>query len=153
MLIGYDGLAVNFGNNKTAYFGAESATIKYGSQGLRINGNNIKKLNPNGGEQWTNLSTLKVTTLPNSDYTLADDDEFLIAKSSYTSDHKLNLPSNTYIGRKIYVKDCSGSTIQVYCSGHLVSSSSTSTTNQINVNNIACMFIFDGTNWYYYYCG
>ena len=110
MLIGYDGLAVNFGNNKTAYFGAESATIKYGSQGLRINGDNIKKLNPNGSGVWTNLSTLKVTTLPNSDYTLADDDEFLIAKS-YTSDHKLNLPSSTYTGRVIYVKDYTGSTI------------------------------------------
>ena len=31
MLIGYDGLAVNFGNSKTAYFGAEGATIKYGT--------------------------------------------------------------------------------------------------------------------------
>jgi len=92
--------------------------------------------------------------LPNSDYTLQDADEFLIAKSSsYTSDHKLYLPATTYTGRKIYVKDMSGATIQVYCSGRLVSQNSTSTTNQINVNNTAGMFIFDGTNWYYYYCG
>ena len=154
MLIGYDGLAVNFGNNKTAYFGAESATIKYGTQGLQINNDGIKKLNPNGGGKWTNLGTQKITTLPNSDYTLQDADEFLIAKSgTYTSDHKLYLPTTTYAGRKIYVKDMSGSTIQVYCSGHLVSQNSTSTTNQINVNNIAGMFIFDGTNWYYFYCG
>ena len=154
MLIGYDGLAVNFGNSKTAYFGAEGATIRYGTQGLQINNNGIKKLNPNGGGQWTNLSTQKVTTLPNSDYTLQDADEFLIAKSSsYTSDHKLYLPATTYTGRKIYVKDMSGATIQVYCSGRLVSQNSNSTTNQINVNNTAGMFIFDGTNWYYYYCG
>lgn len=111
MLIGYDGLAVNFGNNKTAYFGAESATIKYGNQGLRINGDGIKKLNPNGGGQWTNLGTQKVTVLPNSDYTLADDDEFLIAKSNYTADHRLYLPSSTYAGRQIFVKDLSDKTI------------------------------------------
>lgn len=152
MLIGYDGLAVNFGNSKTAYFGAEGATIKYGTQGLQINSDGIKKLNPNGGGQWTNLSTQKVTILPNSDYNLADADEFLIAKT-YTSDHKLYLPSTAYIGRKIYVKDYSGYTIQVYCSGHLISQNSTSTTNQINVNNVAGMFIFDGTNWCYFYCG
>ena len=152
MLIGYDGLAVNFGNSKTAYFGAEGATIKYGTQGLQINSDGIKKLNPNGGGQWTNLSTQKVTILPNSDYNLAEADEFLIAKT-YTSDHKLYLPSTAYIGRKIYVKDYSGYTIQVYCSGHLISQNSTATTSQINVNNVAGMFIFDGTNWCYFYCG
>jgi hypothetical protein len=30
MLIGYDGLAVNFGNNKTAYISAEGAIFNYG---------------------------------------------------------------------------------------------------------------------------
>lgn len=154
MLIGYDGLAVNFGNRKTAYFGEESTTIKYGSQGLQINSSGIKKMDPNGSNQWTNLSTLKVKVLPNSDYTLADEDELLIAKnSSYTSDHKLNLPTNTYTGRKIYVKDFSNRTIKVYCSGHLVIANSLNTTDQINVNNTAEMFIFDGTNWYQFYCG
>jgi len=106
-------------------------------------------MDPNGSNQWTNLSTLKVKVLPNSDYTLADEDELLIAKnSSYTSDHKLNLPTNTYTGRKIYVKDFSNRTVKVYCSGHLVVANSLNTTDQINVNNTAEMFIFDGTNWY-----
>ena len=31
MLIGYDGLAVNFGNNKTAYISAEEAIFNYGN--------------------------------------------------------------------------------------------------------------------------
>ena len=36
MLIGNDGLAVNFGSRSTAYIGAESTTLRYGQYGLKI---------------------------------------------------------------------------------------------------------------------
>jgi len=41
MLIGYDGLAVNFGNNKTAYIGNEGTYLKYGNYGLKVSENGL----------------------------------------------------------------------------------------------------------------
>lgn len=49
MLIGYDGIAANFGNNKTVYIGKEETTIKYGNYGLSITSSGIKKYN---GSNW-----------------------------------------------------------------------------------------------------
>ena len=45
MLIGYDGLAVNFGNNKTAYIGNDGAIFNYGNYQLKIDSNGISQLN------------------------------------------------------------------------------------------------------------
>ena len=36
MLIGNDGLAVNFGSNKNVYIGTESATLRYGQYGFKV---------------------------------------------------------------------------------------------------------------------
>lgn len=52
MLIGYDGLAVNFGNNKTAYIGSDSTTIQYGNYGIRISTSGLQKYN---GSTWVSL--------------------------------------------------------------------------------------------------
>ena len=41
MLIGNDGLAVNFGTRSTAYIGSESTTLRYGSYGLSVDSEGI----------------------------------------------------------------------------------------------------------------
>lgn len=43
MLIGYDGIAANFGNNKTVFIGKEESTFKYGNFGIRISSSGIQK--------------------------------------------------------------------------------------------------------------
>ena len=52
MLIGHDGFAVNFGNNKTAYIGSDSTTIQYGNYGLRVSTTGLQKYS---NDQWVNL--------------------------------------------------------------------------------------------------
>lgn len=49
MLIGYDGIAANFGNTNTVYIGKNETTIKYGNYGLSITSSGIKKYN---GSTW-----------------------------------------------------------------------------------------------------
>lgn len=52
MLIGNDGLAVNFGSTKNVYIGAESTTLKYGQYGFKISSNGIDVTT---GTYWYNL--------------------------------------------------------------------------------------------------
>ena len=56
MLIGYDGLAVNFGTSATAYIGTESTTINYGNYGLQISPSGLKRL---VGGNWIGINNLK----------------------------------------------------------------------------------------------
>lgn len=42
-LIGYDGYAVNFGNNSTAYIGTNDTVFKYGNCGIRLNINGVQR--------------------------------------------------------------------------------------------------------------
>ena len=45
MLIGYDGLAINFGNNKSVYIGKDEFTANYGGHEIRITSDGIFKRN------------------------------------------------------------------------------------------------------------
>lgn len=42
-LIGYDGYAVNFGNNGVAYIGSDDSVFKYGNYGIRVNNNGVHR--------------------------------------------------------------------------------------------------------------
>ena len=150
-LIGYDGIGSNFGNNKTVYIGAEGTYIKYGNAGFKVTDNVIKKMNPNG--DWVGLDAKNVKVMPDTEYSITDDDELIIANNSMTSDRYLDLPTTTYAGRTIYVKDYSQKTINVRCNNHIMASNGNSVTSVVTVNNTANMFIFDGTYWLQFYCG
>ena len=158
-MLGYDGIGVNYGNNKTVYIGQEGTIIRYANnQGLKVSDSGVQKLNPNSTgttEQWVGLSTLKVTFLPNSDYTVQDDDELLIA-SNYTANHTVTLPvtgSGAWKGRIIYVKDYSEKEITISAPNHLKIRNQNGTSSSDTCNNTAQMYIFDGIYWLQYYCG
>lgn len=150
-LIGYDGIGSNFGNNKTVYIGAEGTYIKYGNAGFKVTDNVIKKMNPNG--DWVGLDAKNVKVMSDSNYTITDDDELIIANNSMTSDRYLDLPSSTYAGRTIYVKDYSHKTINVRCNNKIIPSNGYSPQSTASVNNTANMFIYDGNYWLQFYCG
>lgn len=42
-LIGYDGYAVNFGNNGVAYIGSDDSVFKYGNYGIRVNNSGVHR--------------------------------------------------------------------------------------------------------------
>lgn len=149
-LIGFNGLGCNFANNKTVYIGSEGTYIKYGNAGFKITNNSVKKMNSDG--VWVNLDTKEIKILPDSNYTLQDDDEMLISNSTMTANRTLFLPATTYKGRTIYLKDYSQSEIIVNCPYKLISSNSYSASSTINVNNSANMFVYDGNYWLQFKC-
>lgn len=152
MLIGYDGLAVNFGNNKTAYIGKDETTIRYGNNALKVCEAGLQKLDPNGSGKWTSLDTKKVKLIT-TNYTLEDDVDFLVFTSS-SADITVTMPSTAVTGRMVYFKDRNNKQIKVTnSSSRLMSAGSTSSTSSITVNNIACFFIYDGYYWQQFYCG
>ena len=150
-LIGYDGIGSNFGNNRTVYIGSEGTYIKYGNAGFKVTDNVIKKMNPNG--DWVGLDSKYVKVMPDSNYTITDDDELIIANNSMTSDRYLDLPTSSYAGRTIYVKDYSQKTINVRCNNRIIASNGNSPQSTASVNNTANMFIYDGYYWLQFYCG
>ena len=103
MLIGYDGLAVNFGNNKTAYIGKNETTIRYGNNALKVSEAGLQKLDPNGSGNWCALDTKKIKILT-ADYTLESDVDFIVLAASGTN-RTVTFPSTAVTGRTVYVKD------------------------------------------------
>lgn len=171
-LIGYDGMAMNFGNQKTVYFGSDGAYISYGSNRLKIDSTGIYKF---GGvkqiePQYMNLGEKVDTALSRYDTEYAPlngcvvrrivgygttylqpNDEF-IGFYAITGTTILQLPTpSKNVGRKIYVKKISdGSTCQV--KGTMKKSNNTDIVESINVD-VSYMFICDGIAWNAFYCG
>lgn len=144
MLIGYDGLAVNFGTSATAYIGTESTTINYGNYGLQISSNGLKRL---VGNEWIGINRLKVRTFSTS-YTLADTDEFLIFQGSGNSTLTLGTGES---GRIIYVKDRGSGRLTIQ--GTIYKQNDRSSSSSVDLGDTMVFLISDGVAWYMGYCG
>lgn len=144
MLIGYDGLAVNFGTSATAYIGTESTTINYGNYGLQISPNGLKRL---VGNEWIGINRLKVKSFSTS-YTLGENDEFLIFQGSGNSTLTLGTGES---GRIIYVKDRGSGTLNI--SGTIYRQNDRNSSSSVSLGDTMVFFISDGVSWYMGYCG
>lgn len=98
MLIGYDGLAVNFGNNKTAYISAEGAIFNYGNYQLKIDSNGISKLNRRNVYvmKGTGSSSQPIT------YTVTDPIDTVLCLATYS---KVIFPKDPYEGQELKIFD------------------------------------------------
>ena len=98
MLIGYDGLAVNFGNNKTAYISAEEAIFNYGNYQLKIDSNGISKLNRRNVYvmKGTGSSSQPIT------YTVTDPIDTVLCLATYS---KVIFPKDPYEGQELKIFD------------------------------------------------
>ena len=98
MLIGYDGFAVNFGNNKTVYCGADGFIASYGDNEFRITSDGIWKRNQ------SNIKVLKGTD--NSDspatYTVQEPVDTVLCTGNYC---KIIFPPNPYEGQTFRILD------------------------------------------------
>ena len=145
MLIGYDGVAINFGTSATAYMGAESTTFNYGNYGLQVSSSGVKRL---VGGNWMDLGRLKVSTF-STNYTLGANDDFLIFQGS--SNTTLTLGNATQ-GRIIYVKDRGNARLTL--SGTIYAQDSRTSSNSYTVGDDRMIYLIgDGNAWYLGYCG
>lgn len=156
-MVGFDGFAANYGNNKHYYAGGSGFYAEYSTtSGIRVTeANGVQKLSPNSplNPTYVGLSTMKVTWMPDYDYDLADDDELIIVNNSISANRTLTLSSTAVQGRKIYIKDYSNKSLTVYCPNKIIASNANSATSSITINNTAQMFIYDGAYWLEFYCG
>jgi hypothetical protein len=146
MLIGYDGLAVNFGTSATAYFGAESTTINYGNYGLQISSSGVKRLVGNG--VWRSLNCLNITPIT-SNYTLTKDDEFILYTGNAGA--TITLGSGWETGRMIYVKDRGRGGVTL--NGNIYRQNSASASTSYSIDDTMVFLIWDGSAWNLGYCG
>lgn len=146
MLIGYDGLAVNFGTSATAYIGAESTTINYGNYGLQISSSGVKRLVGNG--VWRSLNCLNITPIT-SNYTLTEDDEFILYTGNAGA--TITLGSGWETGRMIYVKDRGRGGVTL--NGNIYRQNSASASTSYSIDDTMVFLIWDGSAWNLGYCG
>lgn len=98
MLIGYDGFAVNFGNNKTVYCGADGFIASYGINEFRITSDGIWRNNH------PNIKVLKGTNNSNSPatYTVQEPVDTVLCVGNYC---KVIFPPNPYEGQTFRILD------------------------------------------------
>ena len=148
MLIGYDGLAVNFGNQKTAFFSGDNTIIQYGNYGFKVSTSGLQKWN---GTSWVGLNNKNIKTI-SSNYTLTEADDFIIFNGS-SSDATLTLPINLSMGKMIYVKDIGANQLTVSCAGRIYQQSSRSLSDSVSFSDRMHFFIWNGNYWFMGYCG
>lgn len=98
MLIGYDGFAVNFGNNKTVYCGADGFIANYGDNEFRITSDGIWRRNQ------SNIKVLKGTNNSNSPatYTVQEPVDTVLCVGNYC---KIIFPPHPYEGQTFRILD------------------------------------------------
>lgn len=98
MLIGYDGFAVNFGNNKTVYCGADGFIASYGINEFRITSDGIWRNNH------PNIKVVKGTNDSNSPatYTVQEPVDTVLCTGRYC---KIIFPPNPYEGQTFRILD------------------------------------------------
>lgn len=98
MLIGYDGFAVNFGNNKTVYCGADGFIASYGINEFKITSDGIWRNNH------PNVKVLKGTDNRNSPatYTVQEPVDTVLCVGNYC---KIIFPPNPYEGQTFRILD------------------------------------------------
>lgn len=147
MLIGYDGLAVNFGTSATAYIGAESTTIKYGQHGIKVSSSGLQKWN---GSNWVGINNKKVKTIT-TDYTLTNDDDLIVYNSGIQ--RTLTLPSTLEVGKTVYVKKLGSTNLRLQSStANIYAQNSTSGASTATVSTFVFL-TWDGSHWLIGYVG
>lgn len=147
MLIGYDGLAVNFGTSATAYFGAESTTIKYGHHGIKISNSGLQKWN---GSNWVGINNKRITTM-STDATLTNDDDLIVYNSG--TQRTLTLPSTLEVGKTVYIKKLGSTNLRLQSStANIYAQNSTSGASTATVSTFVFL-TWDGSHWLIGYVG
>lgn len=151
MLIGYDGIAINFGSNKSAFIGSEAAIFNYGDYQLKISDKGISKQNRR------NVYVVRGngTTSSPITYTVEDpiDTVLCIAINS-----KVIFPSNPYDGQEIKIFDKSKDNCYVNSNGKYIVSCNDYGTGSVWTNTelrdrVPRLYTYMNGKWYEEYTG
>ena len=143
MLMGYNGLAVNFGNNKTAYIGSEGTIINYGNYGIKITNTGLQKYDYNA---WIGLNNKHINNVVANTYTVQETDDFIIYNGS--SNCTITLPTNLTRGKIVYIKNVSSATLTVSSSANIYPTDSRTAALSRSISNKMTFYIWNGANWY-----
>ena len=88
--------------------------------------------------------------MPNSDYNLQDDDDFVVLRTS-SANRTITLTTSQYTGRKVYIKNLGTHTLYVSAPSKMVrcDKNINQVDNDVVINDAhPRMFMYDGTYWY-----
>ena len=152
MLIGYDGFAVNFGNNKTVYCGADGFIASYGNNEFRITDAGIS--HNNMATTYTIIGTSSSSSP--ATYTVQDPIDTVLCQYGYC---KVIFPSNPYNGQRIKIYDKSPSESYINSNGKYVCgadrrySDRSIWTNQNLPNMAVRIYTYINDTWFEEYTG
>ena len=151
MLIGYDGIAINFGSNKSAFIGSEAAIFNYGDYQLKISDKGISKQNRRN----VYVVSGNGTTSSPITYTVEDpiDTVLCIAINS-----KVIFPSNPYDGQEIKIFDKSKDNCYVNSNGKYIVSCNDYGTGSVWTNTelrdrVPRLYTYMNGKWFEEYTG
>lgn len=152
MLIGYDGFAVNFGNNKTVYCGKDGFIAKYGNNEFRITDAGIS--HNNMATTYTIIGTSSSSSP--ATYTVQDPIDTVLCQYGYC---KVIFPSNPYNGQRIKIYDKSPAESYINSNGKYVCgadrrySDRSIWTNQNLANMGVRIYTYINDTWFEEYTG
>jgi hypothetical protein len=165
-LIGYDGIARNFSNNKTVYFGEEGTDIRYTDVNvLRVTTDGIQKYAGTSSQyyksEWAPINGCGVRRITTAgSYPLLKNDDFIVCAVNGTVRVYLGPPASN-VGRRVYIKKIQGSMyVYGYNNGGTASSNIiphdggyTNATSEREQNWNTREYISDGIYWIELYMG
>lgn len=151
MLIGYDGIAINFGSNKSAFIGSEAAIFNYGDYQLKISDKGISKQNRR------NVYVVRGngTTSSPITYTVEDPINTVLC---IAINSKVIFPSNPYDGQEIKIFDKSKDNCYVNSNGKYIVSCNDYGTGSVWTNTelrdrVPRLYTYMNGKWYEEYTG
>lgn len=151
MLIGYDGIAINFGSNKSAFISSEAAIFNYGDYQLKLSDKGISKQNRR------NVYVVRGngTTSAPITYTVEDPIDTVLCVATNS---KVIFPSNPYDGQEIKIFDKSKDNCYVNSSGKYVVSCTVFGTGSVWTNTelpgrVPRLYTYMNGKWYEEYTG
>jgi hypothetical protein len=149
MLIGYDGIGVNFGDNRTVFFGAEGSTLNYGSNALRIDNNGVYR---KVGTKYIDINKDSIVTIDSATSITYDPlyQSYIVTVSTGSTTIKLPV-GDDYAGCRVNIIKAGNGTITAttgnfaYIINKTTASSAVVSMSLEMGNNT---FICDGNYWY-----
>lgn len=158
-LIGYDGMASNFGADNTVFFGKEGTYIRYTDNNvLRVTDKGIQKYAGSSADgyatEWAPISGCSVRRITTTPQSLRQNDDLITYSSSGNYVFYLGYPWGDNIGRKVYMRTkASNVNVTVYgrtsngSGSYIMKTDSHSVTESVSLSDDMNGFISDGSNW------
>lgn len=158
-LIGYDGIASNFGNNNTVFFGQEGTYIRYTDNNvLRVSNKGIQKYAGSAADgyatEWTPINGCSVRRITSTPQSLKQNDDLITYSNTGNYVFYLGYPGGDNIGRKVYMRAKAAKVnVTVYgrpsngSGSYIMNTDNNATSESVSLSDDMNGFISDGIHW------